>query len=444
MIVDLHTHIWDSPDQLGRGAAQRVLRHPGQPWERPDASTSAHDAAMEPVHHAVIHGFESRYLGASISIEQVARYVARKPSKYLGFAGIDPLAGDVAAKVDQAKSLGLVGVTISPAAQGFHPSHSRAMALYQRCAELDLPLLVHGVTHLSPEAKLEFSQPYLLDEVAREFPKLRIIVAQVGYPWVEQTLVLIGKHRSIFADLSNVVTRPWQLYNVLLSAHQQGVTDRLLFGSDFPFCTPQKAITTIYSVNTLTQGTMLPSVPREQLRSIVERDVLEVLGIRKGEPAKASASVAAALSPISPAIAPAVASAVTPHVTPTAAPPAPPPAASAAPPVNPAWTAPHPGAAAPPVGANGSHAHGASHDEVADDASPDEAPPDVAEADREKHRASDDAASDDAASDERSTVIDAQELAEPEAGDDSKEAAAAVDEKTDKDDDENHSKGLEA
>ena len=309
MIVDLHTHIWESPDQLGKGAAQRVLRNAAQPWDRPDASSSAHDAAMEPVQHAVILGFESQMLGGSISIEQVARYVARKPEKYFGFAGIDPLAGSVKSRIDHARSLGLVGVTISPAAQGFHPSHSRAQPLYEACSDRGMPLLVHGVTHLSSEARLEFAQPVLLDEVARDFPKLKIIISQVGHPWIEETLVLMSKHRNVFADLSNVVTRPWQLYGLLLSAHQQGVMDRLLFGSDFPFSTPQKAITTIYSVNTLTQGTMLPSVPREQLRSIVERDVLEVLGLRRktSEPVVEIAAVVAAPKPAPVIAAPVVA-----------------------------------------------------------------------------------------------------------------------------------------
>jgi hypothetical protein len=86
------------------------------------------------------------------------------------------------------------------------------------------------------------------------------------------------------------VLRPWQLYNALLLAHQQGVMSQIVFGSGFPFCTPERAIVTLYSINTLIQGTHLPSVPREQLRSIVERDTLAVLGLRSrlAEPAEAA------------------------------------------------------------------------------------------------------------------------------------------------------------
>ncbi|MEX2215377.1 MAG: amidohydrolase family protein [Phycisphaeraceae bacterium] len=344
MIVDLHTHIWESPEQLGRGAAARMLRSATQPWDRPDASTTAHDAAMEPVQHAVILGFESSYLGASISAEQIARYVARRPEKYLGFAGLDPLAGNALKQVARVRSLGLSGVTISPAGQAFHPAHTQAMKLYEQCVAQDLPVLVQSVTHLSSEAKLEFAQPYLFDEVAREFPDLRLIISQVGHPWIDQALVLIGKHRNVYADISSIVSRPWPLYNLLQSAHHQGVMDRLLFGSDFPFCTPQRAITTIYSVNTLTQGTMLPSVPREQLRLIVERDVLSLLGMKPAvkaalpAPAKAPIQVAAPAPAAAPIASPATISksnGSVPNEAPAAPVAAPAPAASKVEPVSP-------------------------------------------------------------------------------------------------------------
>ncbi len=280
VIVDMHTQIWESLDQLGSDAADAVRRSLGDPWDRPDMSVSAYDQAMETVHYAVILGFESRHLGASIPAGQVARYVVRNPEKYLGFAGVDPNADGFLAAVNEAMQLGLVGVTISPAAAAFHPSDSRAMRLYERCEELGLPVMVHPGTHFGGSAILEFSQPYLFDEVARTFPGLRLILAGVGFPWADQAMVLIGKHQHCYADISDLTRRPWQLYNALLLAHQQGVVNRLLFGSDYPFTTPGQAILNMYSVNTLIQGTHLPTVPREQLRGIVERDALTCLGIK--------------------------------------------------------------------------------------------------------------------------------------------------------------------
>lgn len=282
MIVDVHTRIWDSPQQLGEIITQQLRRHRHIPWQRPDASVSAHSQAMKPVTTAFVLGFEAKALGACISIDEVARYVAQAPDRCVGLAGIDPSAGSIRQKLDQAQQLGLAGVTISPAAQGYHPADSRAMTLYEACEARQLPILVESGMLLSRQAKMEFDQPHLLDEIARTFPDLKLIITSLGDPWIEQGLALIAKHPTVFADLSDVIVRPWQLYNALLRAYQRGVIDQIVLGSNFPFMTPEQAIVTIYSVNTLIQGTHLPSIPREQLRSIIERDTLARLGLRPG------------------------------------------------------------------------------------------------------------------------------------------------------------------
>ena len=282
MIVDVHTRVWDSAAQFGR-AEETLRRRPTVPWQRPDASVDMHHDAMDPVQCALILGFDSAFLGANISHEQVAGYVAHNPEKFIGVAGIDPTRGDAVKSLEDALDLGLKAVTVSPAAQGCHPTDTRAMELYEACQDKHVPILFESATLLARDAKLEFAQPYLLDEVARSFPELKIVISALGDPWVHQCLTLIDKHPTVYADLSDLATRPWQLYNALILAHQQDSMGRILFGSNFPFCKPQDAIVSIYSINTFTQGTPLPNVPREQLRSIVERDALKCLGLREPE-----------------------------------------------------------------------------------------------------------------------------------------------------------------
>ncbi|QDU33224.1 Amidohydrolase [Poriferisphaera corsica] len=281
MIVDINTRIWESTEQLGPAVAQQMLRRQVTPWDRPAASTDAHDAAMAKIETAVILGFESAYLKASIAHECVAKYVKRNPSKYLGFMGIDPTAGNAVASLERGLALGLAGVTVSPSAGGFHPSNTDAMELYEACEARNVPVFIEFDAMFARDVKMEFGQPYLLDEVARTFPNLKIVINSLGHPWIEQAIALIGKHPTVYTDLTDLIRRPWQLYNALLLAHQQGVTSQIIFGSGFPYCTPEKAIMTIYSVNTLVQGMQLPSVPREVLRSIIERDTLGLLGLQK-------------------------------------------------------------------------------------------------------------------------------------------------------------------
>lgn len=280
MIVDLHTRIWDSIEQMGTTVAQTYRRRRDEPWQHTTASAETHAQAMEPVEYAAILGFESGLLDASIDAEQVKAAVDTQPDKYVGFVGIDPTLGKAVAKLESALDLGLVGVTVSPAAAGFHPADTRAMDLFEACQDRKVPVLIESNSMLSQDTQLEFALPYLLDEVARTYPDLKLVLSSFGLPWIDQGVVLMAKHPNVYADVSGLVIQSWQLYNALVQAYQSGVMSQVLFGSGFPFGDPQKAIVTLYSVNTISQGTPLPSVPREQLRTIVERDTLTELGIK--------------------------------------------------------------------------------------------------------------------------------------------------------------------
>ncbi|HVP13596.1 MAG TPA: amidohydrolase family protein [Phycisphaerae bacterium] len=287
VIVDCHTHVWESPEQLGRAhpASQHVkpqtaAMEPGDDAV-PDASPDHHTRAAAPVNKSFVLAFKSRYLGAEIPVSFVAGYVRQHQDRLIGVAGIDPTnLNEALADMRRAhEQLGFKAITISPAAQDFHPADSRAMQVFAEAARLKMPAFVHQGFNLCTASKMEFGRPALLDEVAREFPQLKIVIAHMGYPWIEECIVLLGKHENVFADVSGLSRRPWQAYNALLSAYQYGVMDRLLFGSDFPFTSPTAAIESLYRLNQLATGTNLPTVPRPYLAGIVERDALALLGI---------------------------------------------------------------------------------------------------------------------------------------------------------------------
>lgn len=256
--------------------------------EFPLASVSQHWAACEHTDKAIVVGFKSRYLQADVPNDYVAEYVRRYPDKLIGFAGIDPgNPQEALSDLETAcSSLGMKGVAIAPAAQDFHPAGSKARLIYQRVDELGLPLLVHQGVFFSTHSKLEYARPVLLDEVAREFPELRIVIAHLGFPWIDETIVLLGKHPHVYADVSGLLAQPWRAYNALLSAYQYGVMDKLLFASGFPVTSAFRCIEVLYSLNQMCQGTNLPTIPREQLRGIVERPTLELLRIDSADPSR--------------------------------------------------------------------------------------------------------------------------------------------------------------
>ncbi len=270
MIVDCHTQVWNSQAPLGEATPLvRTVR----------ADERHHLEAADPVDKAIVLAFKSSYLRAEIPNRFVAEYVRRHSGKMVGFAGIDPLDRDWVEELRIAQGeLNLKGVVVSPALQNFHPADTRAMNLYAECARRNMPVLF-DLGHRSPVAKMEFAQPLLLDEVAQAFPNLRIVMARLGHPWVDQTVVLLGKHANMYANVAGLLPQPWLSYSALLAAYEYGVMDKLLFGSDFPYRSPAACIEALYTVNQFSHGSSLPSIPREQLRGVVERDALQLLGI---------------------------------------------------------------------------------------------------------------------------------------------------------------------
>lgn len=301
MIVDCYTHIWDSPGQLGRvaDALRRRSRVPsgsfqagqlrsdlGVGEQSPRANAARHLAASKGADATIVVGFKSAYLGADISNDTVANYVKTHPERLIGFAGIDP--SDRSQAVDEidraANDLGMKGIAVSPAAQDLHPSSSNMEAVYEHADRLGLPIMFHQGIQISSGCKLEYAQPILLDAVAREYPKLKIIIAHLGYPWISEALVLLGKHTNVYSDISWLLHQPWEAYQALLSAYQYGVMDKLLFASGFPFNSATESIEALYGLNHLCAGTNFPRVPREALRGIVECDAIARLGIQHEGP----------------------------------------------------------------------------------------------------------------------------------------------------------------
>ena len=201
MIIDCYTHIWDSPTQLGRLAESidNPVRVPASRSQRRgalNAGTARHLASAQEIDTTIVLGFKSEYLGAEVPNDVVASYVQTHPDKLIGFAGIDPSSPvEAIEEMRRAREeLGMKGIAIAPAAQDQHPCSSNSELVYEKATEWNMPVLFHPGIQIARESRLEYAQPVLLDEVARNFPKLKIIIAHLGYPWMTETLVLLAKH----------------------------------------------------------------------------------------------------------------------------------------------------------------------------------------------------------------------------------------------------------
>ena len=280
MIVDVHTHVWECPCHIGETFIHDARVTAGAGYKDIHVDLGRHWDAMQPVDRAIVLGFRARHVGVLVPNEYVAEYVGKHPEKLIGFASVDPQDPDAVEQLDDAiQRLKLRGLKMGPIYQNVAPTDSRFRRIMKRCEELRVPVLIHQGTTFCANVSLEISQPILLQPLALEFPRLRMVIAHMGHPWIDETMVLIRKNRNFFADISALYYRPWQFYNALISAKEYGVLDRLLFGSDYPFTTPQSSMDALRKVNEMAAGTNLPRIPEDALEALIHRDSLDFLGL---------------------------------------------------------------------------------------------------------------------------------------------------------------------
>ena len=246
-----------------------------------DTESSEHFAAAEMVDASIVLAASD---GPSEQAnKRLAQYVDKHKEKMSGFAVVDPPRDKI--NINNLKNiperLGLKGVVLYCSACGFHPAHSRAMRFYECAQELGLPVFFHNTADTPRDrVVLEYARPYLLDEVAREFTTLKMVIGNMGVPFVEQTLSMVSRHKNVYADLTIRPKNVWQTYNIVVAAHEHGVMDKLLFGSGFPSGNASQCIEALLGFNMLLADTNLPTVPRGSIRNVIERNTLKLLGIK--------------------------------------------------------------------------------------------------------------------------------------------------------------------
>ncbi len=196
---------------------------------------------------AVLLGWDARTATGlpPFTSTQVAALVATAPDVFIGFGSVDPHRADHIAGVDQIADLGLKGIKFHPSAQRFDPADPALRPMFARAAEHGLVCLFHtGYTALGAGlpggggVETRFANPMLLDSLAAHVPDLRIIAAHPSWPWQDEAIAAARHKPSIWIELSG--WSPKYIPQTLLDAVTRELADRTLFGSDFPFITPEK------------------------------------------------------------------------------------------------------------------------------------------------------------------------------------------------------------
>lgn len=279
MIIDVHSHIFQDRYFGEKLLAETKLA--GYPKGFPSCTPEQYRQAMELVNCAFVFGITAHAMGVHTPHEDIAAVVRQNPKKFIGFMALDPSNPKAIDEMDYCThQLSFKGIKLYPTMAHFDINDSRFYAFFEHAAKLGLVVLSHFGASPFTESVLKYSHPLLVDDLASRFPALKFIIAHMGHPWQRDTAIVVRKHRNVFADVSGLWHRPWEGFNSLLTAIEWGITDKLLFGSDYPIWTPHFAIEKLRSLPQQFRGPGMPYLPEDVIDGIIHRNALDLLGIQ--------------------------------------------------------------------------------------------------------------------------------------------------------------------
>jgi predicted TIM-barrel fold metal-dependent hydrolase len=254
-VLDGHMHLltaetaqeeaaWPSAGSpgLAEAAAQRRERYEREqsvpsvvpPAETVEAAAAAWTAELD--RHAVSAAV---FLALAPRPETLRRFAACRPERFFTFTFVNPWeAGAVAVLEADVREGGFRGLKLYPTIQNFHVHDERAYPVYARAEALGIPVLLHFGITLDYRSDLRYANPLDLQPVARDFPRLPLIVAHAGAGFFRETLFLAYHCANVHVDTSGSGTwmrylpQPLTTRQVLERLLDVFGPDRVIFGSD--------------------------------------------------------------------------------------------------------------------------------------------------------------------------------------------------------------------
>jgi predicted TIM-barrel fold metal-dependent hydrolase len=234
--IDMHVHVESS---VATPPEQR--RHPVMGFPLPSVTDLAEMYRGLGMAAVVFTVDAPHRLGHGVSNEEIATVAAENSDVLIPFASLDPVrrTDAVATARRLVEEHGMRGFKFHPGLQGFYPNDPKVYPLYSALEELGVPAIFHtGQLGGGNGARLKYCDPIALDDVAVDFPELRLIMAHPSFPWQDVALSVAGTREHVYIDLSGWSPRyfPPQLIqhaNTILK-------NKMLFGSDFPIIPPER------------------------------------------------------------------------------------------------------------------------------------------------------------------------------------------------------------
>jgi predicted TIM-barrel fold metal-dependent hydrolase len=170
--------------------------------------------------------------------EFISDFCKDNPKRLIPFGSINPqIKNGQEPRIDELLGkLKIRGIKIHPSHQTVYPNDylngNESLAyLYKKCESEGIPIMFHTGTSIFVGARNRYADPIYVDDVAVDFPRLKIILAHGGRPlWMETCMFLVRRFSNVMIDVSSIPPSKVLEYFPRL----EDIADRALFGTDWP------------------------------------------------------------------------------------------------------------------------------------------------------------------------------------------------------------------
>src|ERR1700761_430019 len=135
----------------------------------------------------------------------LGRIKRQHPDRFICFATLDPMDGMRAVRELErlVKEDGVDGLRVNALYNCVPADDRRYYPLYAKCVELDVPVRIYTNMNYATDRPYDLGHPRHLDQIAMDFPELRIVAGLSGWPWVNETVALLRRHSNLYCDTAS-------------------------------------------------------------------------------------------------------------------------------------------------------------------------------------------------------------------------------------------------
>lgn len=181
--------------------------------------------------------------------DKTASIVKQFPKRFVGTVNINPLDGMKAVRQLErsVKELGMKCFYASPFRHGIRANDRRFYPLYAKAVELDIPVFIYTTMTYRTDLPMDIGRPIFVDEVAMDFPEMRIVAGLGGWPWVPEIIGLARRHQNLYISTAGhrpkYLATPGSGWEMLMQFGNTLLQDKVVFASSwFTFSMPVRQV----------------------------------------------------------------------------------------------------------------------------------------------------------------------------------------------------------